>query len=200
MNKPGAIGVALLVVALAGAARADSHASCSDRLDAVDAKLAAAQDLDPQLRRALTTFRDQGAAHCAAGNEPSAGAAFTSVEMMLSSTTQAKQTRRADSARKQASKTPLSPAYMTGTWCAVRPRNNERVLWVFGPDGSYRAAPSEFRFAFIAEGSFDEFLAEVDSVAEHGPDRFVVVDGSGPPRSFTRGRGVCHADDAPAPR
>lgn len=173
-------------------------ADCRERLARVDAALADADDLDPQLRQALTTFRDQGAAHCEAGNEASAGASFTSIEMMLATTSRAKSSRQAEAAQKRASKQALTRSYLTGTWCAVAPRNNERVLWVFAADGSYRNAPSEFRFAFVGEGSLDEFLADIDSVAEHQPDRFVVRNPRGE-RTFARGRGVCHAgDEAPA--
>ena len=203
MKRTTLTGIFALVAQLvvAGIACPDAKAApetdCKQRLAEVNEKLAAATDLDPQLLQMLKTFRNQGASHCKAGQQTNANAAFNSVEMMLSGNRNAKAHRRDKQAAAKTSKAQLTPAYLAGTWCSSRATNNTRVLYVFGPDGSYKSAPSEFRFEFVGSGSLEEFLESLPSVTEQTPERFVVQ--SGPvTTSFERGRGVCQADDTPA--
>ena len=64
-------------------------ADCKAELAEVDQRLAAAE-LDPQMTHVMKTFRDQGAALCAAGDETGAGARFTSINSILDTQATAK--------------------------------------------------------------------------------------------------------------
>lgn len=164
--------------------------SCQEQLAKVDAQLAAANDLDPQIRGVLKTMRDQGAQHCAAGRASSASAALQSVVLILRSTTQAASQKQATAAKKEASRTELTPEYLKGTWCATQRQNNERGLWVFSDDGTYRVGPASFNYALVSEGDLKKFWQTFDAVTSKEPDRFVVT------RyqyitTFERGQGAC---------
>ena len=163
---------------------------CQEQLAKVDAELAAANDLDPQMRTVLKSMRDRGAQHCTAGRTSSASAALQSVELILQSTTQAAAQKQATAAKDEASRTQLTPEYLKGTWCATQKQNNERGLWVFSDDGSYRVGPASFNYALVSEGDLNKFWQTYHAVRSKEPDRFVVTRYQYV-TTFERGQGAC---------
>jgi hypothetical protein len=163
---------------------------CQEQLAKVDAELAAANDLDPQMRTVLKSMRDRGAQHCTAGRTSSASAALQSVELILQSTTQAAAQKQATAVKDKASRTQLTPEYLKGTWCATQKQNNERGLWVFSDDGSYRVGPASFNYALVSEGDLNKFWQTYHAVRSKEPDRFVVTRYQYV-TTFERGQGAC---------
>lgn len=70
----------------------------------------------------------------------------------------------------------LTGEYLAGTWCFARPDGEgERGIYVFEPDGSYRATVAGF--AQEIPGGLEDFRERYDDLVEMGADRFVVKGG-----------------------
>jgi len=173
-------------VTVASPAKAD----CRERLERVDASLAEA-DIDSHMLTVLQTMRDQAAEQCASRNETSAGAALTSVEMMLSGMAQASSQKAAREAERAASRDQLTPDYLEGTWCSSNNVNNgERGLWTFARDGTYQVMLSEVNYGHGSKGDMKDFWQTFGAVISKEPNRFV-VGGRKPGTTFDRGQGSC---------
>lgn len=164
-------------------------AECKERLAKVDASLSD-PGLDPHMRTVLQTMRDQAAEKCASGNETSAGAALTSVEMMLSGMAQASSQKAAQEAERAASRDRLAPDYLEGTWCSSNVNNGERGLWTFARDGTYQVLLSEVNYGHGSKGDMKDFWQTFEAVISKDANRFV-VGGHKPGTTFTRGQGEC---------
>lgn len=93
----GARGLTLAAACLAAVVLpGHAFAACADKLADVDRKLASTE-IDANIRNAVVQFRDQGAAACEQGHEPTAMQTLGIVEMMLDRLVaeQAEQARRA---------------------------------------------------------------------------------------------------------
>lgn len=187
--------VATLILGLGVPAAAGAR--CQERLAKIDSALAQHEDLSPQLRSAITTFRDDAASRCAAGDEAGAEARLQAVEQMLPGAGGAAARERQDEAQESATRARLTPGYLAGTWCATQEQNRERGLWVFAPDGTYQVGPAEVNYALVSQGDMERFWQTFDAVSSVAPDRFVVKRHHHT-TTFERGRGACQPK-APRP-
>jgi len=186
----------LVFLPMALSVAAEGGTSCQDRLAEVDASIAAA-DVAPQMRATLKSFRDRAAEQCAAGREASALAALQPVEMLLQQNAQAGAKKATAAAEKEASREQLTPDYLEGEWCATQKQNNERGLYVFSADGTYRVGPAEYNYGLVSGGDMKDFWETYDAVTSKESDKFVVTRYSYV-TVFRRGQGACQPT-APRP-
>jgi hypothetical protein len=135
--RTGIILTAFSSAILVGPAFAD----CAADLAEVDQLLAEAEAggsaTEPQMMQVLRTFRDQGAASCAAGDETNAETAFTSVKMMLTMTqTPAAPPREMEAGDDQAREDqPAAVAATDGAYELGEPRGDlARFHGIYGGD------------------------------------------------------------------
>jgi hypothetical protein len=171
------------------AATPEAEASCQERLAELDASLAESS-LDPNTMTGLKQMRDHAAQQCASGNESGATASLQTIEMLMSSATQAASQKAAQAADKSATRARLTPDYLEGTWCSSNPHNGERGLWTFARDGSYQVLLSDVNYGHGSKGDMKDFWGTFDAVISKESDRFV-VGGRRPGTTFDRGQGLC---------
>ena len=186
----GLAAMALVVCFAVQATRVpQAYANCQDRLAEVDASLSES-NLDPNTLTVFRQMRDHAAQQCASGNESGAAASLQSIEMLMSSATQASSHKAAQAAEKSATRAQLTRDYLEGTWCSSNPHNGEKGLYTFARDGTYQVLLSDVNYGHGYKGDMEDFWRTFKAVISKEADRFV-VGGSEPGTTFDRGQGLC---------